>query len=274
MILFIDMGNSRCKWVVTDQKNGLDWLESGSWDNHDFLDTHWKTMLRMLSRKNFAGKTIEQVFISSVASQEIKQQVSEWFESVLDITPVFAQSQEQYEGQHSLINSYPTPKALGVDRWLAMIGALEVVNNDKAASKSFAVIDAGTAITLDLVNERGQHLGGHIVPGHNLMQQALLGDTGQIAWSARQDNLKASDEQWIGQNTQQAVELGCLQASQAYVQSVVSRMKSVYDVDRIYFTGGDGKILMDLLQDIDKQDLIFSDDLVLQGLYHWSQNNH
>jgi len=58
-------------------------------------------------------------------------------------------------------NGYDRPGQLGVDRWLAMIGATVMVKGD------CVVIDAGSAITLDLLRADGQHLGGAILPGIN-----------------------------------------------------------------------------------------------------------
>jgi len=60
-----------------------------------------------------------------------------------------------------VISGYRQPPRLGVDRWLALIGAAGLVDGD------CIVIDAGSAITLDLLRGDGQHLGGAIFPGIN-----------------------------------------------------------------------------------------------------------
>ncbi len=62
-------------------------------------------------------------------------------------------------------NGYEQPERLGVDRWLALIGAAEWSEGD------CIVIDAGSAITLDLLRGDGQHLGGAILPGINTSPQ-------------------------------------------------------------------------------------------------------
>jgi len=67
------------------------------------------------------------------------------------------ESQKKYK---SLVNSYKEPKYLGSDRWLAMIASYEI--NPR---KSFLVVDIGTAVTFDFVNNSGKHLGGVIFPG-------------------------------------------------------------------------------------------------------------
>ena len=58
-------------------------------------------------------------------------------------------------------SAYAEPERLGVDRWLALLGAAGLVDGD------CIVIDAGSAITLDLLRADGRHLGGAILPGVN-----------------------------------------------------------------------------------------------------------
>ena len=60
-----------------------------------------------------------------------------------------------------VINGYAEPGRLGVDRWMALLGAAGMSATD------CIVIDAGSAITLDLLSADGQHLGGAILPGLN-----------------------------------------------------------------------------------------------------------
>lgn len=60
-----------------------------------------------------------------------------------------------------LVNGYQEPRRLGVDRWLALLGAASLAGGD------CLVVDAGSAITLDLLRADGRHLGGAILPGIN-----------------------------------------------------------------------------------------------------------
>ncbi|MCP3690402.1 MAG: type III pantothenate kinase, partial [Gammaproteobacteria bacterium] len=59
----------------------------------------------------------------------------------------------------SVVNGYSSPESMGVDRWLALLGAADVEQHDAI------VVDAGSAITVDLLRGDGQHLGGAILPG-------------------------------------------------------------------------------------------------------------
>ncbi len=61
-----------------------------------------------------------------------------------------------------VVSAYPEAQRLGADRWLALLGgACSVANRDAV------IVDAGSAITVDLLREDGQHLGGAILPGFN-----------------------------------------------------------------------------------------------------------
>jgi type III pantothenate kinase len=60
-----------------------------------------------------------------------------------------------------VINGYHQPGRLGADRWMALLAAAAMVQTD------CIVIDAGSAITVDLLRADGLHLGGAILPGFN-----------------------------------------------------------------------------------------------------------
>ena len=76
-------------------------------------------------------------------------------------------------------NSYRQPRRLGVDRWVAMIGAWSEFES------SCLVVDAGTAVTIDAIDDTGQHLGGQILPGVALMARALASNTSDIPDTSR-----------------------------------------------------------------------------------------
>ena len=66
-----------------------------------------------------------------------------------------------------LTNAYLEPRRLGADRWMALLGAAAMTERD------CIVIDAGSAITVDLLRSDGRHLGGAILPGFNTSIEAF-----------------------------------------------------------------------------------------------------
>ncbi len=261
--LLMDMGNSRCKAVVSDGRS-LNWLARFHWDNQEFDATHWLNQFHQIKQE---FPEIAQIVISSVSSDERKALVAKWGMQVFSRAPVFASSDDLFDSEHKdLINSYDEPLALGVDRWLAMIGAFE------RTDIAFAVLDAGTAITLDLVDKEGKHLGGHIVPGAKLMQKALFGDTGKIAFGAKLDPSKANKEQWLGVNSLQAVELGTYHAALGYLTSCLERLQGHYEIEKLYVCGGDGALMMHQVSLPKNLEWIDCPELVLEGLFYQYKN--
>lgn len=271
MILLIDIGNSRSKWVLTNEASGINWQASGQWNNQGFAEVHWLAQLNAIKEtvNQESGAKVEAIAISCVSNEEVWKLLQDYCEQVFAVPPLLPQSSREYQSQQGrrLVNSYKVTEALGIDRWLAMIAGVELT------AQAFAVIDAGTAITLDVVDSKGQHLGGHIIPGHKLMQSSLLGDTGRIAWSAQHNREAQSDSGWLANNTQQAIELGTLEASVAYLEYSIDKLCAQFQLQTVIVTGGDAEQLIGLLKLNSKKQLKYQKDLVLQGLFYWFMSN-
>ena len=148
-----------------------------------------------------------------------------------------------------LVSCYAQPARMGVDRWLAMLGARH------ASAGPLCVIDAGTAITLDLVAAQGRHEGGYILPGADLMRRALTADTGRI-------QVDALDAPTLspGSNTQTCVNAGGWRAVIGAVQSVLAD----YPEHRALLTGGLAPVLLEM-----GLSATHHPHLVMEGLRLW-----
>ena len=146
--LLIDQGNTRLKlaWARPD---GLDYLGA---------DGDPRVALERVREAPAC------IWLSSVADRKHTQQLVEAL-AARWACPIEVVSVARFQ-QH-LPTRYATDQ-LGVDRWLAMLGCWARCHS------ACLVVDCGTAITLDLVAADGVHLGGYILPGLGLMQQALL----------------------------------------------------------------------------------------------------
>ena len=103
--------------------------------------------------------------------------------------------------QHTILpfqNLYKTPETLGNDRIAAVAGASFLYPN-----KNVLVIDAGTAITFDLIDEKNRYIGGTISPGLSMRFQALNHYTANLPLLDKTDNSKLT-----GQNTREAITNG------------------------------------------------------------------
>jgi type III pantothenate kinase len=155
--LLIDQGNTRLKWIwATD--GVIDEASAGHGDLPSFIEFVSSSDLQ-------APDTVR---ISGVTGLEAKQAVARHCESHWGLRAHLLESEAEQSG---IRNAYANPSALGVDRWLALIGA--------AGYHGLPVVvwDLGTASTLDAVDETGQHLGGLIYPGPATMLRSLKRDT-------------------------------------------------------------------------------------------------
>jgi type III pantothenate kinase len=155
--LLIDQGNTRLKWVYASEGQ-IDEESLGVGSIDDFMQAVGQ------------DRAIEpdRVLLSSVADPGHAMQLSEFCKRHWDLSTQLMKSTKSLGGVR---NAYHDPTLLGVDRWLAIVGAATHYG------KPVVIWDIGTATTLDAVDETGQHLGGFILPGPETMFGALSRDT-------------------------------------------------------------------------------------------------
>lgn len=159
--LAIDIGNTRLKWAqYAAPQPGAGLIAHGAvfLETIDSLaETDWKSLVPPASMLGCV-----------VAGDGVKRRVEEQLE-LWDIEPRWVVSSAQAAG---LTNGYDHPGRLGVDRWVAMIGARHRVLAE-GAPRPVLVVMVGTAVTVDAVDQNGRFLGGLILPGFGLMLRAL-----------------------------------------------------------------------------------------------------
>lgn len=210
MLLPIDIGNTTYKWKLVDTANML--VSLGTGNGHE--DSASLVDLRQTY-------PIRKVMVANVAAEQVVEEIKAVF-SDCEFRQIHSTTQLL-----GLTNSYQEPSRLGVDRWIAMVEAFYL-----AELKPVCVIDFGTAITLDVVGDRGLHQGGFIVPSHYVMQEALIGATAKI--SVEQDRSSLC----YGKNTTQAVQNGIHTMITRWLESEIVLFKSLYKDGVIYTTGG------------------------------------
>lgn len=127
-------------------------------------------------------------------------------------------------------NAYREPERLGVDRWLALIAASELVRGD------VVVIDAGSAITLDLLRADGKHLGGAILPGINTSLDVFKRIFSHIDFN----DPAIAETTEPGCSTEEAIHINYEHSSTDLLPGLVNRWISYLDNDAtILLAGGD-----------------------------------
>ena len=164
MMFLIDLGNSAIKWATLAQ-NHLGPQKSLLYqtDKLDSLLTQaWLSLDVPLSG----------VWVSNVAGDQTAEILTHWITFHWKLKPTFIKTSRFECG---IINGYKSPEKLGVDRWLALIGAHQLEKG------KLCVVDCGTAVTLDVLSANGYHQGGLIIPGVMAMHKALFRDTHALA---------------------------------------------------------------------------------------------
>lgn len=232
--LQLDVGNSSAKWRLLE---GDEIVARGLYRSEDEQ-----------SRDNLlaCSPRLDAIWISSVAKDEAQQELSAMLRRQWQLEPWLARSEAETLG---LINSYSEPQRMGVDRWLAMLAARQRYTG------RLCVVDAGSALTIDIVAAEGRHEGGYIIPGPQLMERALLLDTDRVRFAETAEYALQP-----GESTAEAVRHGIALAQAGAVTMALNLAGS--EPLKSIFTGGGGQWLQRHLN----YDGEYVADLVLDGL--------
>ena len=148
--------------------------------------------------------------------------------------------------------AYARPGRLGVDRFLALLGARA------RAHDPWLLVGVGTALTIDLLDAAGRHRGGRIAPSPALMRQALHGRAAQLPATGGRYVDFATD-------TDDALASGCEGAAIALVESSRSAAARVLgQAPTLLLHGGGAASLLAHLPGAG-----LAPELVLEGLVRW-----
>lgn len=219
--LELDAGNTKVKWRLRERTSVLDAGAVATRDS-DWLE-------RLLGQlEGLAG--VIHVRIASVRGQMFNESLRLALRERFAVEPGFARVSAYCAG---VTNGYMDPARMGVDRWLAILAAWHELGC------ACVVVDAGSALTVDIVDAAGQHRGGYIVPGLGMMLSALQDRSQALQWQGV--------PQWAGVepgcDTRAAIENGLL----AMVTGWLSQQGVQLPGHRWLVTGGDGDTLLPYL---------------------------
>jgi type III pantothenate kinase len=147
---------------------------------------------------------------------------------------------------------YKTPETLGLDRIAATVGA-----NFLYPESDLLVIDFGTAITYDLINQKREYFGGAISPGIMLRYKSLHQNTAHLPLISSIQNTPV-----IGTNTHECIGSGVLNGVIGEVDFFIGSIKVQYPNLKVIVTGGDSNFFVSKL----KNSIFVVQNLVIIGL--------
>jgi len=223
--LFVDIGHSAVKWRTLDSEVFSQGVEK-------------------FSEKSLPDS--QSVWLSAVAHPQIVEAINMKFSDVEVV--------KSLSRFGSLTIAYKEPLDLGSDRFLAMLGALK-----HFPDRNMLIIDVGSALTIDVVNNSGEHQGGLIMPG----LQALRGSFAKFATNTKSlnsSNLQSStDKAWLSGTQKMLI---------SSIKEQITGFESEYLDGKVILTGGSVRGFISELPET----VNYFDNLVLDGLESYSKS--
>lgn len=233
-VLAIDAGNTRIK---------LGSFDSGHWVRQSALATsaagEFETQLHGLPAPG-------RIVVANVAGEAVGERIRQALQQYPVVPHWLAAAREQC----GVRSSYAEPARLGADRWAALIGARRLFEG------ACVVINAGTTMTVDALSAEGVFIGGCIVPGVDLMRDALARNTAQL-------RLQEGRFQFFPDNTADAIVSGAINALAGAVERVARSLEKTAGASPLLIlSGGNAPQLEHQLNG--RVEVV--DNLVLEGL--------
>ena len=214
MVLTIDVGNTRIKAAVFE---GSSVLEKFVFEKNE-LEKKIKKILKKF-------QNCSDLVVASVGNIEIQSFLA--FEKRLNIHFL------THENNFPFVNKYATPKTLGIDRMVLAAGAVL-----KFPKQNRLVIDAGTCITYDFIDEFDNYLGGSISPGLRLRYEGLHNFTAKLPLLELEP-----PESYIGNTTAQSIHSGIVNGFVYEIDGFIDEYRRNFPNFIIILTGGDTDFL-------------------------------
>ena len=242
--LLFDVGNTFIKWGLLDE---LKLVDLGCIRNEDFLAKECDALIKLIPPD--AGRVIA----CCVASNNIDAKLTTLIANNYDCLIEYVQSESMAYGIRS---GYQDASQLGVDRWVAMIAAKTQFSGD------ITVIDLGTAVTIDTIDEHGDHIGGQILPGLQLMLSSLDKKTDRITLPSISNDLTNMKINFWADNTNDAIIFGACNAICGAIERAIICLQENGHSPTVILTGGDALVFKNLMNEGYRH----RPNLILEGL--------
>lgn len=235
MHLLVDLGNTRAKYQLVNGVETATTVVDYCHFSQTYFDSFWSH--------------VRQIFVAGVGHQKEIEKIKRWsVQNSIAFTEIKTQKQA-----FGVTAGYVEHSELGVDRWLAILGAELLFPNE-----NLLIIDSGTATTIDYLNKNKQHLGGWIIPGVDMMKASLTANTANIK-IAKNEEISVD----YANNTSSNVHHGCWLATSGSIKLAINIIeKQGHQINKIILSGGN---CHSLIAFIDRPVEIMN-DLVFTGI--------
>lgn len=221
MLLTLDLGNTFIKSAVFKE---LTLIETYTFKKNNIFES-----ISLIITKNIQ---ITDIIISSVLYFDIDSLKS----SFLNINFHYINHQTKFP----FANLYSTPNTIGIDRLVVAAGATYTFPKTNRL-----IIDAGTCVTYDFVNDKDEYLGGAISPGLSLRYQSLHNFTEKLPLLS-----PTAPKHFIGNSTPNCIHTGINIGLALEIDGFIELYKQKYNNLTVILTGGDSDFLAKQLKNI------------------------
>jgi type III pantothenate kinase len=214
MILTVDIGNTRIKGAVFEGDTQIDTFFFTKKDFQKKIENILKT-----------HQKITDLVVASVGDVEK--------ESFLEFKKELKVHFVSHKDPFPFLNDYETPQTLGIDRMVLAAGAIFQFPNQNRL-----VIDAGTCVTFDFIDDQNTYHGGAIAPGLRLRYESLHNFTAKLPLLALE-----SPKDLIGKSTSESIHSGVVNGLVYEIDGFIDEYKARYSNFIIILTGGDTDFL-------------------------------
>ncbi len=211
----LDLGNTRYKWIAVDDLASAE-PRKRSYTSDDAAARLCADVLAQSDCRRWVVASVRgEAFNQALAAAFAEQGVADVRFAAIPAQPPFALA-------------YQNQRQFGIDRYLNLLAARQQY------PLPLIVIDAGTAVTIDVLDQAGDHIGGVIFPGLALLRRSLGQGTDLITAS------EAMPVKLLGDSTASCVSGGAWYGFHGAVRGIVEAMRQTM-VGRatIVATGGD-----------------------------------
>ena len=222
--IYIDIGNSAVKWRTIESDVYSKYVDEFLTSTLPQADTAW---------------------VSAVANLDIVEDIKSLFKEFHLI--------DSQKKCNNLVVAYDDPSSLGSDRFFAMLGAME-----HFPKKPLLVIDIGSAMTFDVINEDGYHQGGLIMPGLGVLRKSF---------SKFETTDISTNFAGLANNTKDAWKSGTQVMLLSSINDQIEKFNEMFSDGIVTICGG---LVHEIKNELPESVQIF-DNLVLDGLECYSQ---
>ena len=232
MNLVVDIGNNFFKLGIFENSN----LVFSFFDKNDKIDVEIEKIIRSYSK-------ITSALISNVSSIKINDILNKLNIKIYELDSTFI---------FPFKLNYKTPESLGNDR-LALAAAATIL----FPNSNNLVIDAGTCITIDFIDNNNHFIGGSISPGVKMRYDSLNHYTANLPLLKNENNFN-----YPGDSTNASIHAGIIGGVSNEINGFIKQINSRNDKVNVILTGGDAKILSKTL----KITIFANQNFILEGL--------